>query len=62
MKANDLEKDDECYVDFTDSLCTVTDIDYSYGRTSIMLSYYENGQYQRTSINHSKEVKLKDKR
>ena len=60
MKAIHLEKGDECYVDFTDSLCVVADIDYSYGRTSIILNYYENGQYQSTSINPHKEIQLKE--
>jgi len=58
MQASELEIGDEVRVGFTYSLCTVTDIDYSYGRVSYMLSYYENGMMQNTAISPEKCVKL----
>ena len=58
MKAEKLEVDDTVKVDFTESVCTVVDISYKYGRTSIGLSYYENGLSQYTIISKDTEVIL----
>jgi len=58
MKASELKLKDNVKVDFTDSVCTVVDIDYSYGRTSYMLSYYSDGIYQNTSISPHTNVTL----
>ena len=58
MKAGKLKVGDYCKVYFTDSVCEVARIDYDYGRTSIILNYYEDGIYQRTDIAPHQEVEL----
>ena len=58
MKASELKKGDKVKVDFTDSVCEVIDIDYSYGRTSYMLSYFNGSSMENTSIAPHTDVKL----
>jgi len=61
MKASELKIGDKIEVSFTNSVCKVVNIDYSYRRASIMLSYCENGIHQNTLIAGHKEVtKYKD--
>jgi len=43
-------------VDFTNALCTVTNIDYSYGRVSISLSYFNGTTHEVTTVSGHNEV------
>lgn len=58
MKAENLKIDDRCKVYFTQSVCTVVDISWKCGRTSIGLSYFEYGQSHYTTISKDTEVYL----
>ena len=57
IKAENLSSNDLFKVDFTKSICSLNGISYKYGRVSIGINYYENGE-QYTIISGDTIVKL----